>query len=127
MPAEGNSMYPFIREGEVCRFDWCEPSLLKKGDTALFLSASERLVAHRFSHSESRNDWELYVFKGDANLGFDEPIAERQIIGKLTSIQKRHVKLKANGLIARIWGSLVLAFPLLSGLIRTYLNRKHGR
>ena len=36
LPAEGTSMFPFIQEGDICRFCECDPLRLKKGDVVLF-------------------------------------------------------------------------------------------
>lgn len=123
LPAQGDSMFPLIQEGDTCRFRSCLPSSLKKGDIVLFCSSDEKLVAHRLSHTMSLNQQIRFFFKGDTNLGFDEPVSQNQIIGKLVFIQKENMKVRANNPLAYMWGKLIFLIPGLSGLLRSYLNQ----
>ncbi|WP_347548693.1 S24/S26 family peptidase [Pseudalkalibacillus hwajinpoensis] len=125
LPAEGNSMFPFIRKGDKCQFVECIPSLLTKGDVVLFYSSSGQLVGHRFIRSELMNRKCVYFFKGDTNLGLDEPVIEADIIGKLVSVKKRKVYLKAERMHSLMWCKTLMTFPWLSGLLRVYLNKKN--
>lgn len=124
LPASGNSMFPYIQNGNLCRFVPCNPSLFKKGDVILYYSQTGQLIAHRFVEKRIVKNQSLFFLKGDTNLGFDQPIEEHWILGKLVSIQKKHVKITHDHLIGRIWGGLILAFPILSGFLRSYLDRK---
>ncbi|MEH7109023.1 MULTISPECIES: hypothetical protein [Bacillaceae] len=120
LPAIGNSMFPFIRQGDLCRFSLCDLSTIKKGDVLLFYSQTGRLIAHRFVRKEHN----LYVLKGDTNLGFDQPIEADRILGKLAQVKKQHVRLSSNHLVLRIWSKTILAFPILSAILRQFLNKK---
>jgi signal peptidase len=124
IPAEGTSMFPFIRKGDVCRFVSCEASTLKKGDVVLFRTSSGRLIAHRYYKAITDGNQTRYVFKGDTNLGFDEAVDREQIMGKLVSIQKDKRTLHAAHLVANLWGAIILSLPVFSQLLRGYLNRK---
>ncbi|WP_121610083.1 signal peptidase I [Mesobacillus foraminis] len=124
LPSMGNSMYPLIREGNLCRFVSCQPGELKKGDVILYYSKTGQIIAHRFIEMKSMNDMNYYYLKGDTNLGFDSPIKEHQIIGKLVSIQKGDRNVHSGGLALDLWGKLVIAIPALSGILRKYLNWK---
>lgn len=126
LPSEGDSMYPLIQKGEICRFIPCEPSLLNKGDITLFWAESGQLVVHRFYHAEMIQGFPQYVFKGDTNLGFDLPVSKERIVGKLLYVQKASRKVNVEGLDAYAWGKLILAMPVLSGLLRKYLNKRKG-
>jgi signal peptidase I len=126
LPAQGNSMFPFIREGDICRFVSCHSALLKKGDIVLFQSLNGQMVAHRLHHQKSINNEPYYVFKGDTNLGHDDPIRDDQLIGILTLIQKRKTILHVTGLTASVWSQMILATPFLSLLLRLYLNHKEN-
>lgn len=119
LPAEGTSMYPFIHPGDLCRFLLCEPYLLKRGDVVLYYSRGQRLVAHRFSHMNGDD----FLFKGDTNLGFDEPVEEELILGRLTWVQSKKKK-EAENFISIVWGKLILNFPILPELLRNRLNKK---
>jgi signal peptidase len=126
LAAHGNSMFPFIREGDICRFVSCERALLKKGDIVLFRTLSGSLVAHRLQQIKLINNNFYYYFKGDTNLSLDEPISQEQLIGKLTWTRKGTTVYRAEGLVASVWGRAILAFPMLSLLMRMYLNRKEN-
>jgi signal peptidase len=123
LPAFGNSMFPFIREGDVCRFVHYEVSQLKKGDVVLFYSQSGQLIAHRLVEVKSGNNQPLFQLKGDTNLGFDPLIGKECILGKLDCVQKQHVKLNPDHFIPNLWGKMILTVPSLSGILRKHLNR----
>lgn len=121
LPAEGDSMFPLIKKEDICRFFPFDPYSLKRGDIILFWNQKGQLVAHRFYKMDRQ---QFYIFKGDTNLGYDEPVQQDRILGKLDSIRKNRRTVTVKGLSAYIWGELILSFPALSGLLRTYLNWK---
>ncbi|NYE03876.1 signal peptidase [Bacillus niacini] len=121
LPSVGYSMFPFIRKGDICRFVPCDPQTLKKGDVVLFHSESGQLIAHRFSHSNILENRRYYFFKGDTNLGFDQPVMDYHIIGKLTSIQRLNKGFSIENPFFKRWGKLMLVMPLISGILRRYL------
>ncbi|MEH7419049.1 signal peptidase I [Neobacillus drentensis] len=124
LPASGSSMFPYIQNGNLCRFVPCKPSLLKKGDVVLYYSQTGQLIAHRFVRTTEVKNQSLLLLKGDTNLAYDQPIEEHWVLGKLVSVQKKQVMITTDHLIVRIWGELILSFPFLSGILRSYLNRK---
>jgi signal peptidase I len=124
LPAYGNSMFPLIRKGDLCRFTLAEPSKLIKGDIVLFHSVTGQLVAHRLSDTKELDGNRVFILKGDTNLGFDQPIIEQQIIGVLTYIQKGDKKVHMKEISASLWGWLILSLPILSGWLRSYINMK---
>lgn len=121
LPAKGVSMFPFIREGNICRFILQEPALLKKGEIVLFTSSSNQLIAHRLCSSFFVNGEQYFLFKGDSNLGFDELVKANQIIGKLSLIQSKRVQ--SHNFFANLYGRLILSAPILSRLFRIYLDK----
>ena len=124
LPARGNSMYPLIRKGDVCRFIPCDPFLLKKGDIVLFRSSAGLITAHRICYMEKSEGFVRFLLKGDANLGYDEPVEQKQIIGKLIWIRKSRVKIKVDTFPACAWGKLMFTFPILTSLLWKHLNKK---
>lgn len=124
LPAEGNSMFPFIQEGDTCQFVQCNPSQLKKGDVVLFYSSSGQLIGHRLIRSELRNSKRYFLFKGDTNLRMDEPVTECDLVGKLAYVRKKKLVLKAERLPSLMWCWILITFPWISGLFRSYLNKK---
>lgn len=124
LPSQGTSMFPFIMKGDICRFVSCEAADLLKGDIALFSAANGQLIAHRFYRSITIRDQLYYVFKGDTNLGFDEPIGAQDIIGKLICIRKKRSQIRVTHFIASIWSRLIVSFPVSSRLLRMYVSRR---
>ncbi|MFC0476022.1 hypothetical protein ACFFHF_12320 [Robertmurraya beringensis] len=121
LPSEGNSMYSLIQQGDICRFAPFDPTSLKKGDILLFWASNGKLIAHRFYKMESEN---TYSCKGDTNFGFDEPIQKERILGTLVSIEKQRYVVQPSNLIVAGWSKLILTFPFLSFILRSYLNRR---
>lgn len=124
LPAEGTSMYPLIKQGNICRFVPCEAMKLKKGEIILFHTLSGSLVAHRLLSVESINEQVTYLLKGDTNFGLDEPVGQEQLIGKLTSINKGKYRIKLPSLSVHVWSKMILLFPILTVFLRAYLNRR---
>jgi signal peptidase I len=125
LPAQGNSMFPLIQRGDVCRFIPCSPASLVKGDIVLFHMDQGQLVAHRFVETGLMDGVQQFLLKGDTNLGFDKPVNEAQLIGKLTTIQKKRHDVSADDFASIFWGKLILALPIISGILRKYLNWKN--
>jgi signal peptidase I len=123
LPAIGNSMYPLIQQGEICRFNPIEAFSIKKGDILLFYTEKGQLIAHRLYRMERMYNQQFYLLKGDTNLGFDAPIQGDRIIGKLVCVQKKNKVIRPESLLPFFWGKVIQSFPLLSGILRKYLNR----
>lgn len=124
IPAEGTSMFPLIEQGDICRFVSCETSMLKRGDVVLFLAPSGPFVAHRYYKTLTEGNRTLYMFKGDTNISFDEPIVREQIIGRLEFVRKAKRTIYTTRLAANLWSFLILFFPWSSQLLRVHLIRK---
>ena len=127
LPSTGTSMYPLIRQGDICSFRACDPFVLKRGDIVLFFTESGQLVAHRFYKLEFNNGKYSFFLKGDTNLGSDEPVTEHQIIGKLTLIKRKNKILSTTSLTVNLWSKLILLIPTFSHWLRAYLNRKDSK
>ncbi|MCA1061491.1 signal peptidase I [Rossellomorea aquimaris] len=125
LPAHGISMFPYIQDGDVCTFVTCSAAELQKGDTALYHTVQGKLVTHRFVKQQTINDDTFYMFKGDTNLGFDEPIGDQQVIGKLVYIKRRRRKISAGSVRSILWSKAILSLPYLSQWLRSYLNRRN--
>jgi len=117
-------MYPFIRAGNICRFAPVSIQHARFGDVLLFVSNSGRLVVHRYYGTLSNNGNTKYVFKGDANLHTDDPVSATQVLGKLMTIRKRWRLIRADALLARLWGRWLLCYPGLTRWIRRSLSFK---
>jgi signal peptidase I len=126
LPCQGDSMYPLIQKGDICEFTRCEASSIHKGDILLFWSLSGQLVVHRFYERKIISGEEVFLCKGDSNLGFDQPINRERILGKVSVIKRHKRRIVPDNLQAMIWGRLLFTLPVLSGMLRTYLNKKYS-
>lgn len=126
LPAAGNSMFPLIRDGNVCRFVSVRGRELRKGDILLVHLNDGRLIAHRVHRVNRVGTDRWYLLRGDTNYGFDEPVTENRILGRLTQVHKTGLTVDASGLLFRAWGRLILGVPLITISIRGWLNKKAG-
>ncbi|MBC8080493.1 MAG: signal peptidase I [Gorillibacterium sp.] len=127
IPAHGSSMYPLIREGNICRFHQVQHKKIRKGDVILFHSSSGELIAHRLHTFVQQQDKELYLCKGDSNLGMDEPISFKQILGVLYSIRKTRKDILMTDLRIALWSKAMVTLPFLSRGVNRYLSRKKAQ
>ncbi len=81
---EGNSMWPFIRSGELVVAQRTSTSELKRGDLVIYDDGV--LSMHRLIKLESMGDKLIFITKGD-NLPLpDVPWTEEIFIGKATAL-----------------------------------------
>lgn len=123
IPSEGFSMYPCIRQNDLCTFE--KASIFKKGEIGLFHTKDGQLIAHRLIKTMYKNEKLHYIFKGDTNLYCDEPVVREQVIGKLTAIsRKNQKKVYMATSFDYIWCWLMLFFPFSSRFLTKYINQK---
>lgn len=125
IPSSGVSMYPLIKQGDICRFIPLESTRkLKKGDILLFVHEKGSLVGHRYYRQYVKDGETFFIFKGDTNALPDTPVKSSQIVGKLSLIKKGKLQFKPQGLLIKLWGIIVFTLPFLPRLCREYLSRK---
>jgi len=122
LPSFGYSMYPFIKEHDVCTFVPCEIQTLNKGDVVLFYTDEGNLTAHRFLEKKQVLNKTQFLFKGDTNLLPDLPVFQDQIIGKLEQINRNGKISFVHDLSAKVWAYVIFTFPILSKILRKYVN-----
>jgi hypothetical protein len=109
--AEGYSMYPYIRPGDVCHFSPLDPPL-RAGQIGLVVSERGVLFSHRLIKVNRSAAGVTYCFRGDLNRRNDEPVGEDRIIGVLTALSRKGSKLDENRRARRIWSWLAVRFRL---------------
>ncbi|MFC5703475.1 S24/S26 family peptidase [Cohnella faecalis] len=126
LPAHGKSMYPYLKEGQVCRF--VPPSRLRVGEVILFVSRQGQLVGHRYHRELSPGCSPSILCKGDSNRNWDEPISPEQIVGRLAAVRNDNARVRrADSFVSFLWGRLIVAIPSLSFVIRLGMNIKKPR
>jgi signal peptidase I len=122
--AQGSSMFPFIREGNICRFRLAEKKSFSKGDIILFRSDNGHLIAHRLLSVIHRDEECLYSCRGDTNVGYDKLIRFEQVLGVLYSIRKEGKDILMSDLFVSIWTKAIVTLPFLSKVLNRYISRK---
>lgn len=125
--AQGSSMFPLIREGNICRFRPVEEKSFSRGDIILFRSDSGHLIAHRLLQVIHLDDECLYVCKGDTNAGYDKPIRIEQMLGVLYSIRKGRKDILVSDLSVSIWTKAIVTLPILSKGLNRYISSKKAQ
>lgn len=123
LTAHGQSMFPYIQQGDRCTFiDW-NTADLKKGDVVLYQSQTGTLIAHRLL-ADKRDELShlFYIIKGDTNLKSDPPVYPNQIIGVLAHIKPSRRVIRISHLFYRIWCPFVLRISFASRLLNKYLT-----
>ena len=82
--AKGNSMRPFIKDGDVLVITPVDFSEVQRGDVILFRQG-ERALVHRLV-SRRGDEGEILIVKGDAYLSPDPPLHADQVLGKVTRV-----------------------------------------
>jgi signal peptidase I len=91
-------MHPTIRDGEVITVAPVAPSDVKEGDIVLYLVDS-KVFAHRVvgiqrkeddetAQSATPNSHHLFILRGDASGGGDDPVAPEEVLGKVVSVER---------------------------------------
>lgn len=112
--ASGVSMFPYIRDGDICRFERILPADIRIGEVVLFFGRDSRLVGHRFLKTVSEDGETLLQFKGDTNRMPDSPVDSRQILGRLIWVKRQEQSFNENGIRRRLWTWMVIHIPLVS-------------
>ena len=104
--ARGNSMRPFIQDGDMLSIEPIEASRVQIGDVILF-GQGGRVLAHRAIKRHIENEGMLIV-KGDSHLRPDRPVHPDQVLGKVTSIEREGELISLDRGVSKLAGVLLL-------------------
>jgi signal peptidase I len=85
---QGYSMYPTLKNGDRGHVEKCTADNIKIGDILVFKS-NDKLIAHRLMSIRHENGVRLFIAKGDKNFHFDPPFTEKELIGKVISVEHK--------------------------------------
>ena len=87
----GKSMFPFLRAGDVVTIQKVPDDAMGRGDIIFFKNSHGFPVLHRLIKKKRHIDGiVMFQTKGDALVAFDEPVREREVLGKVIKIEKMH-------------------------------------
>lgn len=118
-------MYPFITEGNLCRFVPFHVTEVAVGDVVLFAGDKGVLVGHRIIKlSVTPSDEPAFLVKGDTNVFPDGWLTPSRIIGRLTLVVKGRRNVRVDGVWCRMYGRAVAKAPLVTWGLRFYLRQR---
>jgi len=131
--ATGKSMAPFLHGGEILTIKKVPGSSLHIGDLIFFKTADGFPLLHRIVKKQSMGDMFLFQTKGDAVSTPDEPVRERDILGKVCRIERtnsdcreKHVDMELpvwkvmnfSLALVSVGKGKIASHPALAGLLR---------
>lgn len=99
--ARGDSMYPFIRDGESITVGPASIHDVVRGDVLLCRHAG-RILAHRVVSMSTLSGERVLYLRGDAKQGCDAPVREADVIGRVLSVHRHGRTIPMSGARARL-------------------------
>jgi len=129
--ANGNSMRPFILDGEIVEIEPARPGQLKRGDVVLCRLEQDWLVLHRIVGLKGDAGKQKLVIQGDAMPLPDGAITPEQVLGRVAAVyrgeRRRRVDEHFLFFLAMIWMEAAPLRPILIDLWHGLRgNRKRG-
>ena len=122
-------MYPTLKPGDIGFIEKCSPEQLKIGDIVVFKS-NNLLVGHRLIDMYFDKGVRVFVTKGDKSPNSDAPFTGDELLGRMTSFQRKKNIRKLDSPIKKLQRFTALHFskyniPVVDLLLR--INGKSGR
>jgi signal peptidase I len=99
--AEGESMYPTIRDGDVITVAAVSTHDIVRGDLLLCRHA-RHVLAHRVVETIQHGAERVFLLKGDAKAACDEPVAADAVIGQVIAVSRDGRVMRVRGRAARV-------------------------
>lgn len=108
--AQGDSMHPFIENGDVLIIEPADGDRAQIGDVIFYLRPDGRLTAHRLIKIDMTGSSTVLTTKGDS-LGYsDPPFGPEQVLGKVIALERdgRYLRLDSslNKAMSSSWARL---------------------
>ena len=85
--AGGSSMWPTIRPGEAITVEPATATEIKLKDIVLYRTG-RGVIGHRVVRIANRNGEIVLLARGDADQGAGEPVAAKQLLGKVVAVER---------------------------------------
>jgi signal peptidase I len=118
--AEGTSMHPTIRDGEVITIAPVSSDDVVRGDV-LLCRHDARMLAHRLVAVTTRGDERRFHCRGDAKSGYDLPVGADAVVGRIISVWRDGRASPLCGLRARL-GHTARSFATRGRLFRAMIR-----
>ena len=120
--AEGESMHPTIRHGELVTVEPARPADIEADDIVLCRNR-RGIVAHRVVRVEPQGrGGDAFVLCGDAPAAGEEDVAPQQVFGRLVSVVRRGRSIDPGSRPTRLARRTRLGVSRLKGLLKHLLK-----
>ena len=121
--AQGGSMYPFIRDGDILEIAPVNGEEIRLGDVIFCHVGERRMVVHRVIKKIIQNDKPTFLTKGDSNTDEGEKVYLEQVLGRVKAIERKGRKIRINEGLKRL---IYIFYPRISPFL-TKVRRIGGR
>ncbi len=94
--APGESMRPFIMNGDILEIEPFRKESLRPGDVIFYHDKDGRAIAHRIVRKITRDNRLIFLTKGDSNTSGIERVYADQIVGRVNAIERDKKKILIN-------------------------------
>jgi signal peptidase I len=121
--AKGASMHPAIRDGEIVTVAPVQPAEIRRGDVILYRFRGG-VIAHRVaSIGRGTAGTLVFVVRGDAFHGCDEPVDESALLGRVVTAERGGRALDPSAFRARAVAAFRSAVAGFLRWLRAWLPR----
>ena len=121
--AEGWSMYPTLRDGDILTIVPTNAEEAQVGDIVLCQAAGPRPMVHRLVRKAGGQ----VITRGDRLPHDDAPVAAADLLGRVIQAERGDKVIHLTHRRAIWMGKLVARWPLLTGKLWPWLARAKGR
>jgi signal peptidase I len=83
----GSSMSPFLAGEEILKIQKVPASSLQIGDLIFYKTGEGFPMLHRIIKKQRGKEMFIFHTKGDAHPGMDQPVCERNVLGKVCGVE----------------------------------------
>jgi hypothetical protein len=106
--AQGGSMVPLVRDGDVVTVQPANPAQVRVGDLALCCTAADRVVVHRVIRKEAGGEGFRFVVQGDAVSQPDGWIPAAQLYGRVLALERDGTRIDVDRPLMRFLSALAV-------------------
>ncbi len=109
----GNSMYPYLRNGNTVLIKKSPFITLRTGNVIVFRSVN-RLILHRIIAIRKNKSQHKLITKGDSLFFYDNPITEDLYFGKIIEIKRNNKTYKIDTAFHLFLNKLIIPISILN-------------
>ncbi len=127
LQAYGQSMFPFIRDGDMVHIEPVGPDTPKLHDVVIFQGPGNRTVLHRVIRKDVHSGGVTLTTRGDGVMRASERVDAARVLGWVSGVERRGRVVSFDRPLARLLVRLwVYAYPIRY-LVRGIVRRIRGR